>query len=127
MHAPLAAALALAPSAAHGEAPSVAAGHTIYATRLISNDHPAGEVDGTLDVTIGKDGTIVGFYRPVDSAAFYDVVGGVEGRHVYLSIHWDGLDHVTGSYRGEQIVAYTFTNGEIYRFTATPARLETRR
>jgi hypothetical protein len=96
-----------------------AIGNLTFTTTLVSVDHPAGAIDGTLRLTIGAGGTILGYYRGVDSGTFRQVSGGLDGDRIYLNI--SGLPPMTGIYENGTIVGYTLLHNDTNRFTALPA------
>ncbi|MBD5633455.1 MAG: hypothetical protein IAI49_03150 [Candidatus Eremiobacteraeota bacterium] len=88
-----------------------------FDTSLVAVDHPSGGAyEGTLSITIGKSGTILGYYRPVDSGAFEQVSGGLDGDRIHLEI--GANPPIDGVYRNGKIVGYTFVNELTHRFTA---------
>jgi hypothetical protein len=97
------------------------AGQVTYATSLVDVDHPGGEYDGTLNVTIAEDGTIAGFYRPADTGRVIQVTGGLTGDKVFLNIGWSGAP-ITGTYDHGRIIGYTFNGHDTERFVATPTQ-----
>jgi hypothetical protein len=90
----------------------------------------AGESDGTLRVRISPDGIVQGYYRPVDSGAFREVTGGVNGDQIWLDIGDNGTIHIEGTYQNGKIVGYTLSEApqfgtpgllRQYKFQATLA------
>ena len=93
-----------------------AAKNVIFKTTLINLDHPAGESDGTLNLTFGRGGTILGYFHPVDSGSYATVGGGLSGNRIHLDI--SGYPPINGTYENGAITGYTFINEETHRFTA---------
>ncbi len=108
----LAASLAAVPAVAGADEPH------LFKTTLVSVYHPAGVYEGTLSITFARDGTIFGFYRPVDSGQSKQVSGGLTGDHIHLDI--DGYLPIQGTYDDGTIVGYTFVDRDTDKFTATP-------
>jgi hypothetical protein len=99
-------------------ADELSVGRSTFATTFVSVDHPRGALEGSLNLTVGRDGTILGYYRAAGSANLLDVTGGVDGRNVYIDI--PGFSHITGQVGSGGIVGYTYFAGEMQRFTAKP-------
>ena len=89
----------------------------VFATTLINDEHPGGEADGTLRLQFGNDGTISGYFQPVDSGANVLVNGGLDGQRIHLNIA--GSAPITGTYVNGKIVGYELVGTRTHRFTAT--------
>jgi hypothetical protein len=90
-----------------------------FTTTLVDDEHRGGEADGTLELTIGRDGTFVGQYRQVDTGDEELVNGGVRGDAIHLTI--PGFQPITGTIENGRIVGYTRVGERTYVFTASPA------
>jgi hypothetical protein len=94
--------------------------HVTYGTALEPVYFGSGEYAGTLNLSIGKDGVLSGYYRFDDVGTLRQVTGGLEGDHVWLDLGPDG-PHIIGTFTDGKIVGYTTYEGhQPYRFTATP-------
>jgi len=79
----------------------------------------AGAYVGEMRLSIARDGTVTGVYRPIDGS-FTDVTGGVDGTSIHLDIQGAGRVHITGSYRGGVIDGSSWSSGQLLDFTARP-------
>jgi hypothetical protein len=104
--------------AAPGGPDTLAEGRLIFATTIVNEEHPAGALEGTLDVRVGRGGTILGSYRGADSSRLLTVDGGIEGNAVHLNI--PGFPEILGTVSDGGIRGFTVVRGEIERFTAAP-------
>jgi hypothetical protein len=119
---------AVAPAVAATTLPPLPA-HVTFGTELTPAYFGAGAYVGTLNLNIGKDGAISGYYRPSDSGMFRTVTGGLSGDQIWLDLGYGG-PHITGTLRDGKIVGYTpymqavsdfdGPSGQPYKFTATP-------
>jgi hypothetical protein len=119
---------ALAPAAAATNLPDLPA-HITFSTAITPAYFGGGEYAGTLNLTIAKDGSLSGIYRPEDTGMFRTVTGGLDGDRVWLDLGYDG-PHITGTLRDGKIVGTTpyflHSDGfdgpgsQPYNFTATP-------
>jgi hypothetical protein len=111
---------AVLPASAATNLPPLPA-HITYSTALVPAYYGSGEYAGTLNLDIGKDGALNGYYRFADSGTFQAVTGGLDGDRIWLDLGSAGL-HVTGTLTDGKIVGYTNFMGhqQPYRFTATP-------
>jgi len=115
----LAPAASLAPASAATNLPPLPARVT-YETALEPVYFGTGDYAGTLNLNIGKDGVVSGFYRFEDVGTLRLVTGGLEGDHVWLDLGPDG-PHIIGTFTDGKITGYTTYEGhQPYRFTATP-------
>ncbi len=91
-----------------------------FHTALTPEYYGSGEYDGTLNLNIGADGIVNGYYREEDTGKFRQVTGGISGDRIWLDLGYDG-PHLNGTYKDGKIVAYTPIIGpQPYKFTATP-------
>ncbi len=72
-------------SAQSASTPPAATQHLVLQTRIVDVDHPSGEIDGRLNVTITPDGIVQGRYQPQDELP-HDVVGGLTGTKIWLDL-----------------------------------------
>jgi hypothetical protein len=108
-----------APASAATNLPPLPARVT-YSTALEPVYFGSGEYAGTLNLNIGKDGVLSGYFRYDDVGTLRQVTGGLEGDHVWLDLGPDG-PHIIGTFTDGKIVGYTTYEGhQPYRFTATP-------
>ncbi len=69
-----------------------------YSTRF-EPEFGVGESDGTLDLTIARNGIINGTYHPEFGARFIPVIGGRQGDHVWLEFGFSGRPRCRGDDR----------------------------
>ncbi len=86
-----AAALPAAASAANVSQPM----HYALATEMTQRYH-AGGYQGSLDMTVHRDGTVSGYYTPLDGSP-RPVVGGIDGSHIWLDIGGTRSVHFIGT------------------------------
>lgn len=115
----LALASGFAPASAATNLPPLPARVT-YETALEPVYFGSGDYAGTLNLNIGKDGVLSGFFRFDDVGTLRPVTGGLDGDHVWLDLGPDG-PHIIGTFTDGKIAGYTTYEGhQPYRFTATP-------
>jgi hypothetical protein len=79
----------------------------------------AGYYEGTLQLTVSKDGIVQGYYRP-NGENFHPVTGGLNGDKIWLDISYQGGLHVDGVLKGGRIVGSTFIGTRLWDFNAAP-------
>jgi len=119
---------AAAPAFATTALPDLPA-HITFSTAITPAYFGGGEYAGTLNLTIGKDGSLSGLYRAEDSGSFRTVTGGLDGDQIWLDLGYNG-PHIVGTFRDGKILGSTryYVNtqdfagsgGQPYNFTATP-------
>ncbi len=78
-----------------------------------------GDLEGSLAITFGADGTISGNYRPVDDARMIDVHGSLKSDRISLFIGIDGPP-IVGVLQHGRIIAYALENDREHSFVAVP-------
>jgi len=81
-----------------------------------------GAAQGSLRLTIGSDGNIIGYFRTVDRARYVDVHGALTGTKIYLDIGSD--NPIEGTYTDGKLDAYTLEGLDRHHFTAVTAPIE---
>ena len=79
----------------------------------------AGNYEGTLQLTVSKNGIVNGYYRP-NGESFNSVVGGLNGDEIWLDIGYNGGMHISGRLQGGKIVGSTFIGTRLFDFKASP-------
>ncbi|HKU67424.1 MAG TPA: hypothetical protein VJP85_06600 [Candidatus Baltobacteraceae bacterium] len=96
--------------------------HATYETSMQSIYGLDAPWTGTLQLTIGSDGIIQGFYHPADNmTALIPVTGGRDGNSVWLDIGRSGRLHVNGVLENGVI-----TGGAVDESTHTPYKFSAR-
>jgi len=78
-----------------------------------------GGFDGTLQLTISRDGIVNGYFRYDNGTVLHQVTGGVDNGQIWLNIWGDQNFHVSGRLDGGRIVGSTILDTRFYNFTAT--------
>lgn len=105
-----------------GIAPGQQASYTTTLTQEWGPGAGVGAYEGTLQLTLDRNGLINGYYRP-DGGSFEAVTGGVQGNNVWLDIGMLDRIHITGKFDGTQIVGYSWIHGREFVFGASPKRI----
>ncbi len=90
-------------------------GSVVLQTSDVDADHNYGVSEGSLRLSIGADGSIDGYFRPVDQGRSIDVHGSLKGTSMYLVIG-DG-EIINGTYAGGKLDAYTLEGTRVHHFT----------
>lgn len=91
-------------------------------TTIITQQYQAGEVDGTLSMTVYPSGIVQGFYRPLDGN-FRTVTGGVDGRNIWLDIGMNRQLHLIGTFdRGVLSTVAQIPGPDTVHFDAVQAK-----
>ena len=91
-------------------------------TSDVDADHNYGVAEGSLRLTIGADGSILGYFRPVDQGRLIDVHGSLTGTKIYLYIGNDLA--INGTYRDGKLDGYTLEEQRVHHFTGVTATTE---
>ena len=94
-------------------------GTTFHTALLAEQRFEAGEISGTMHVSISPEGIVQGYYRSDATGRMQMVVGGVTGRDIWLDIGGAHDIHIEGTYLNGTIVGYTYLDQQ-YKFEATP-------
>jgi hypothetical protein len=87
----------------------------IFATSEIDSDRQSGEIDGTLHITIGVNGSILGYFQTSGDFHQIDVHGNFLGKHLTLQIGDETL--LYGTYSDRNIVASRLVGRDYNTFT----------
>jgi hypothetical protein len=120
----LAGPLASAPASAV-TAPGPASTQSVtFDTALAPQYFGAGEYDGVLQLSISPDGSVNGWYRPVDAGMLRTVIGGLDGDRLWLSLGFGSPTpySIYATYDAGKIVGSTYFGNQVYTFTATPKK-----
>jgi hypothetical protein len=90
-----------------------------YATRF-EPEFGVGESDGTLDLTIARNGIINGTYRPEFGARFIPVIGGRQADHVWLEFGFSGRPRVEATIATSGAISGTTFGSNPLTFEAQP-------
>lgn len=95
--------------------------HYQLTARILEVTPGVGEYDGALQLTIGRDGIVNGYYRPNDGR-FVAVTGGLQGDRLWLQIGAFAAEPLefTGTLKGGTIEADAFVDDRSLRLEATP-------
>jgi len=77
---------------------------------------------GRLDLRFAEDGTISGYFRPVDNGSFIPVTGGRNGNDVWFDIGNSGRFHFNGTLDNNSLNGAAIEGTKQYKLTATLAR-----
>ena len=77
---------------------------------------------GRLDLRFAENGTISGYFRPIDDNAYIPVVGGRTGNAVWFDIGNSGRLHFSGTLENGRIDGGGFQGTTEYKLVATPSR-----
>lgn len=108
-------------AAATDQAGVIPAGSYSFGTYLTPEYSGAGSYEGVLRLTVNDDGTISGIFRNVDSGTFHTVVGGRNGKYIWLDLgpQFPGR-LMNATYDNGKIVGGIFTGSQPYAFVASP-------
>ena len=94
---------------------------TMHYTTRFQPEFGVGEADGTLDLTIARNGMINGTYHPEFGARFVPVVGGRQGDHVWLEFGFSGRPRVEATIASSGAISGTTFGRNPLTFEANPA------
>jgi hypothetical protein len=96
---------------------------TVHYATTMSEMPYSSPLTGTLDLTVGRDGIVHGYYFPADAAVmFLPVVGGQSGASIWLDIGNESIVHVQGEVKDGAISGSAYQGSVIpLKFTATPS------
>lgn len=91
-----------------------------YYTELYKYPEGGFPLSATLDLTFHPDGSLIGYYRPIDES-IETVFGSVSGSQIYLNIGPSRL-HVTGTLKDGKIEGRAFREygRQLYTFIGRP-------
>jgi len=108
-------------SAATDQAVVIPAGSYSFGTYLTPEYSGAGSYEGVLRLTVNDDGTISGIFRNVDSGMFHTVVGGRNGKYIWLDLGSQFPSRLmNATYENGKIVGGIYTGSQPYAFVASP-------
>jgi hypothetical protein len=96
--------------------------NVIFTTSEVDVDRPNGALEGSLNINIFANGTLLGYFRPADGSRLIDVHGGITGKRVFVDI--GGQRPIVGTYDGTTITGYRGFGSDLYRFTAIRSQHE---
>lgn len=77
---------------------------------------------GRLDLHFSENGTISGYFRPVDTGSFIPVTGGRNGNDLWFDIGNSGRFHFTGTLSDGRISGGAIQGNSQYKLSATQTR-----
>jgi hypothetical protein len=99
----------------------IPAGSYSFGTYLTPEYSGAGSYEGVLRLTVNEDGTISGFFRNADVGTFHTVVGGRNGKYIWLDLGSAFPSRlINATYENGKIVGGVYTGSQPYSFVASP-------